>query len=124
VNIGAAVDSIYHWRGGIETATEVPLAIKTRSALYSYVEDAIRKMTSANAAKIHQYDRGLLHPRMAADVTVFNPATIIDHATYEKPHQYSTGVEYVVVNGKVVLDKGQHNGARPGTILYGQGKTK
>ncbi|HWC45788.1 MAG TPA: divalent-cation tolerance protein CutA, partial [Casimicrobiaceae bacterium] len=48
VNIGAAVDSIYHWRGGIETATEVPLAIKTRSALYSYVEDAIRK--------IHPYD--------------------------------------------------------------------
>src|SRR5689334_7753784 len=87
------------------------------------LEDAIRKMTSANAAKIHQYDRGVLRPGMAADVTVFNPATIIDHATYEKPHQYSTGVEYVVVNGKIVLDKGQHNGARPGTILYGQGKT-
>ena len=48
VNIGAAVDSIYHWRGRIETATEVPLAIKTRSALYSYVEGAIRK--------IHPYD--------------------------------------------------------------------
>src|SRR5689334_19377873 len=86
------------------------------------MEDAIRKMTSANAAKIHIYDRGLLRPGMAADVTVFNAATIIDHATYEKPHQYSTGVEYVVVNGKVVLDKGQHTGARPGGILYGPGK--
>jgi len=81
------------------------------------MEEAIRKMTSANAAKVHQYDRGLLRPGMAADVTVFNAATIIDNATYEKPHAYATGVEYVIVNGKVVLDKGQHTGARPGTIL-------
>ena len=86
------------------------------------MEEAIRKMTSANAAKVHQYDRGLLRPGMAADVTVFNAATIIDNATYEKPHQYATGVEYVIVNGKVVLDKGQHTGARPGAILYGPGK--
>jgi hypothetical protein len=55
-------------------------------------------------------------------VTVFNADTIIDHATYEKPHQYATGVEYLVVNGKLVLDHGNHSGARPGTILYGQGK--
>jgi N-acyl-D-amino-acid deacylase len=87
------------------------------------MEDAIRKMTSANAAKIRQFDRGLLRPGMAADVTVFNAATIIDNATYEKPHQYATGVDYVIVNGKVVLDKGQHTGARPGTILYGPGKS-
>src|SRR4051794_29929836 len=86
------------------------------------LEEAIRKMTSANAAKVHQYDRGLLRPGMAADVTVFNAATIIDNATYEKPHQYASGVEYVIVNGKVVLDHGQHNGARPGAILYGPGK--
>jgi N-acyl-D-aspartate/D-glutamate deacylase len=84
------------------------------------MEEAIRKMTSANAAKVHQYDRGLLRPGMAADVTVFNAATIIDNATYEKPHAYATGVDYVIVNGKVVLDKGQHTGARPGTILKGQ----
>jgi N-acyl-D-amino-acid deacylase len=86
------------------------------------MEEAIRKMTSANAAKVKVFDRGLLRPGMAADVTVFNAATIIDHATYEKPLQYSTGVEYVIVNGKVVLDKGQHTGAKPGTILYGPGK--
>ena len=86
------------------------------------MEEAIRKMTSANAAKVHQYDRGLLRPGMAADVTVFNAATIIDNATYEKPHQYATGVEYVVVNGKVVLDRGKHTGTRPGAILYGPGK--
>jgi N-acyl-D-aspartate/D-glutamate deacylase len=86
------------------------------------MEEAIRKMTSANAAKVKQYDRGLLRPGMAADVTVFNAATIIDNATYDKPHKYATGVEYVIVNGKVVLDKGTHTGARPGTILYGLGK--
>jgi len=86
------------------------------------LEDAIRKMTSANAAKVQQYDRGLLRPGMAADITVFDAATIIDNATYEKPHQYATGVEYVIVNGKVVLDRGHHSGARPGAILYGPGK--
>ncbi len=59
---------------------------------------------------------------MAADVTVFNAETIIDHATYEKPHQYSTGVEYLIVNGKLVIDHGNHTGARPGAIVYGPGK--
>jgi N-acyl-D-amino-acid deacylase len=87
------------------------------------LEEAIRKMTSANAAKVNQYDRGLLRPGMAADITIFNAATIVDLATYEKPHQYAAGVEYVIVNGKIVLDKGEHTGARPGTILYGQGKS-
>jgi N-acyl-D-aspartate/D-glutamate deacylase len=86
------------------------------------LEEAIRKMTSANASKIRIFDRGLLRPGMAADVAVFNAETIIDHATFDKPHQYATGVEYVVVNGGVVLDKGKHTGARPGTILYGQGR--
>jgi N-acyl-D-amino-acid deacylase len=81
------------------------------------LEEAIRKMTSANAAKIHQYDRGLLRPGMAADVTVFDAATINDTATYEKPHQYAVGVEYVLVNGKIVLERGRHTGARPGAIL-------
>ena len=60
---------------------------------------------------------------MTADVTVFNAATIIDDATYEKPHQYASGVEYVFVNGKIVLEKGRHSGARPGAILYGPGRT-
>ncbi len=86
------------------------------------LEEAIRKMTSANAAKIHVYDRGLLRPGQWADVAVFDAAKIIDHSTYEKPHQYSTGVEWVVVNGTVVLEPGgKHNGARPGTIVHGQG---
>jgi N-acyl-D-amino-acid deacylase len=88
------------------------------------MEEAIRKMTSANAGKIHIYDRGLLRPGMWADVTVFDPAKIIDNSTWEKPHQYSTGVQYVLVNGVVVLDAGRHVGTRPGAILYGPGKAQ
>jgi N-acyl-D-aspartate/D-glutamate deacylase len=86
------------------------------------LEDAVRKMTSANAAKIHVYDRGLLRPGLRADVTVFDPATVIGRATYEKPHQYAVGIEYVIVNGKLVLERGRHTGARPGMILYGPGR--
>lgn len=86
------------------------------------MEEAIRKMTSANAAKIHIFDRGLLRPGMWADVTVFDPATIIDNSTWEKPHQYSTGVTHVIVNGTLVLDDGKHTNAHPGTVLYGPGK--
>ncbi|NWG14337.1 MAG: D-aminoacylase [Acidobacteria bacterium] len=85
------------------------------------LEDAVRKMTSANAAKLRIYDRGLLRPGMWADVTVFRPDTIIDRATFEKPHQYAAGVEYVVVNGTPVLERGTHTGARPGRVLHGKG---
>src|SRR5262245_18820871 len=62
------------------------------------MEEAIRKMTSANAAKIGIYDRGLIRPGFWADVTVFNPQTVIDVSTWEAPHQYSKGIEYVLVN--------------------------
>jgi len=86
------------------------------------LEEAVRKATSHNAAKVRLFDRGLLRPGVWADVTVFNPDTIIDKATFENPHQYAVGIEYVVVNGKIVLEKGKHTGARPGAILYGPGK--
>ncbi len=88
------------------------------------LEEAIRKMTSANASKIHIYDRGLLRPGMAADVTVFDLAKVLDLATWDQPHQYAVGIEYVIVNGRPVLEKGTHTGARPGVILYGPGKTR
>jgi N-acyl-D-aspartate/D-glutamate deacylase len=84
------------------------------------IEDAIRKMTSANAAKIGAFDRGLLRPGMMADVTIFDAEHVIDNATFTRPHQYATGIEYVIVNGHVVLDRGQHTGARPGVILKRQ----
>ncbi len=84
------------------------------------LEEAIRKMTSANAAKIGIFDRGILRPGMAADIAIFDAARIIDKATYEKPHQYSSGVEFVMVNGKLVLDGGRHTNSRPGVILKRQ----
>jgi N-acyl-D-aspartate/D-glutamate deacylase len=81
------------------------------------LEDAVRKMTSLNAAKLGIVDRGLLRPGLFADVTVFNPDTVIDRATYLEPFQYNQGIEYVMVNGQVVLDQGKHTGARPGRAL-------
>jgi N-acyl-D-aspartate/D-glutamate deacylase len=84
------------------------------------LEEAIRKMTSANAAKVGIFDRGILRPGMMADLAIFDAARVIDNATFEKPHQYATGVEFVVVNGTLVLDRGRHTGARPGTILKRQ----
>lgn len=86
------------------------------------LEEAVRKMTSANAAKIHIYDRGLLRPGMWADITVFDPNKVIDESIWDKPHQYSKGIEYVIVNGELVLEHTKHTGSRPGQILYGPGK--
>jgi N-acyl-D-aspartate/D-glutamate deacylase len=86
------------------------------------LEDAVRKMTSANTAKVHVHDRGLLRPGQWGDVTVFDAERVIDHATFENPHQYATGIAWVVVNGQVVLDQGRLTGARPGAILYGPGR--
>lgn len=86
------------------------------------LEDAVRKMTSLNAAKLGIFDRGRLHPGTFADVTVFDFARVIDKATYEAPFQYGEGIEYVIVNGKPVLEKGQSTGAKPGRALRrGQG---
>ena len=81
------------------------------------LEDAVRKMTSLNAAKLGITDRGLLRAGQFADVTVFNPARILDKATYLDPFQYNEGISYVVVNGQVVLDHDRHTGARPGRTL-------
>jgi N-acyl-D-aspartate/D-glutamate deacylase len=81
------------------------------------LEDAVRKMTSLNAAKVGLLDRGLLRPGQYADLTVFDPERVIDRSTYARPFQYSAGIEYVVVNGKVVLERGKHTGARPGRAL-------
>lgn len=78
---------------------------------------AIRKMTALNAEKLGIEKRGLLSTGMKADITVFNADTVIDNATFDKPHQYPTGIDYVVVNGTVVLDQGQHTGARPGRAI-------
>ncbi len=84
--------------------------------------DAIRKMTSLSAQITGLTDRGLLRPGMAADITIFDPKTVADKATFENPMQYPVGIPYVIVNGVVVIDKGEHTGAKPGQVLYGRGK--
>jgi N-acyl-D-amino-acid deacylase len=84
---------------------------------------AIRKMTSFSAQIAGFTDRGLLRPGLAADITIFDPKTVTDKATFENPLQYAVGIPYVVVNGVVVIDNGQHIGAKPGRVLYGRGKT-
>ena len=81
------------------------------------LEDAVRKMTSAVAARLKIADRGLLRAGMYADIVVFDPTTIIDHATFERPHQLSTGMRHVFVNGVAVLSDGRHTGATPGRVV-------
>jgi N-acyl-D-aspartate/D-glutamate deacylase len=81
------------------------------------LEDAVRKMTSLNAAKLGLQDRGLLRPGNWADLTLFDPERITDRATYTSPFQYCEGIEYVLVNGEVVLERGKHTGARPGRAI-------
>lgn len=81
------------------------------------LEDAVRKMTSQNAIKLGLHDRGLLRPGFYADVTLFDPARVVDKATYINPFQYSEGIEYVIVNGQLVLERGKHTGVNPGKAL-------
>jgi len=83
------------------------------------LEEAVRRLTSLPAHNLRLQGRGLLEPGYAADVVVFDPARIQDHATYDNPHQYATGVEHVVVNGTVVLRDGDHTGALPGRVVRG-----
>jgi N-acyl-D-amino-acid deacylase len=85
------------------------------------LEEAIRKMTSKAAARVHLSDRGLLRPGMAADITVFDPATIRDVATFEDPKHYSVGVKHVLVNGRRVVADGVITSERPGRPLRGIG---
>ncbi len=87
------------------------------------LEDAVRKMTSLPAQILRLKDRGLLKEGYWADVAIFDPAAVSDPATYENPQQYAQGVPFVLVNGAVVIDNGNHTGARPGKVIYGPGKS-
>jgi N-acyl-D-amino-acid deacylase len=82
------------------------------------LEEAIRRMTSLPAQRFGLNDRGLLREGMAADIVIFDENSVTDQSTFDKPHQYSTGFSYVLVNGKITLEQGNHNGTRAGTILY------
>jgi len=85
------------------------------------LEAAVHKATAAPAARVGLRDRGLLREGMFADITVFDPNKIIDRATFEMPNQYPIGVEYVLVNGKISVDKGQRTTALAGRVLRGPG---
>ena len=87
------------------------------------LQEGIRKMTSLPAANIGIRERGSLTEGYYADVVVFDPATVRDHATFEEPLQYATGVEHVFVNGEQVLKDGEHTGSKPGRVVRGPGWT-
>ena len=85
------------------------------------LETAIHKMTGAPAARVGLRDRGLIRQGMFADITIFDPAKVIDRATFESPNQYPIGIEYVLVNGTISVDKGQRTSALAGRAIRGPG---
>jgi N-acyl-D-amino-acid deacylase len=85
------------------------------------LEEAIHKLTGMAATNLQIRERGFIREGYFADIVIFDPATIQDHATFENPHQYATGVEHVFVNGGHVLKNGEHTGATPGKFVRGPG---
>jgi N-acyl-D-amino-acid deacylase len=88
------------------------------------MKEAIRRLSGLPATNLGLDHRGFLKEGMFADVVAFDPATISDRATFEKPHQYAVGMKHVFVNGVQVIKDGDHTGAKPGRALWGPGKTK
>jgi N-acyl-D-amino-acid deacylase len=95
----------------------IVLAEFVRAEKHLRLPEAIRKMTSFPAQRLGLPDRGLLRDGFKADVVVFNADTVKTHATREDPKQYPVGIDYVVVNGQVVIDRGENTGALPGRAL-------
>jgi N-acyl-D-aspartate/D-glutamate deacylase len=93
------------------------LGVYVRERKLLSLEDAVRKMTSANAAKLGIRDRGLVREGMFADLVIFDPAKIADKSTYSDPFHYNEGIRAVIVNGQIVLDANRHTGAKPGRVL-------
>ena len=87
------------------------------------LEEAIRRMTSLPAQKFQLRDRGIIREGMKADLVVFNESTVSDQSTFAKPHAYSSGFEYIIVNGTITMANGKHTGARNGQVLKGPGST-
>ena len=84
------------------------------------LSEAIRKMTYLPAQSLNLSDRGLIKEGLRADITIFNPETVIDKATFEKPHQYSEGIEFVIVNGSLAVDNGEFKDIKSGIVLRKQ----
>jgi N-acyl-D-aspartate/D-glutamate deacylase len=83
--------------------------------------DYIAKQLGQDPADVRLYDRGAIREGLKADVTIFNEERIEDVATYENPTSYPLGIDYVLVNGQLVIDQGRHTGAKPGSVLRGAG---
>ena len=81
------------------------------------LEAAVRKMTSFPAQKLGLFNKGILRPGSDADIVVFDSDSVIDHGTYRHPHKYPTGIEYVLVNGKVSVAEGHFTGVTAGQVL-------
>ena len=111
-------ESIPHPRGFGNNARVLGLYVREKKLLG--LEEAIRRMTSLPAQTFHLWERGLLRPGMAADMVIFDEKAIADRATFEQPKQYPAGIDYVLVNGQIEIDKGKHTGARAGRILRGR----
>lgn len=112
-------DSVPHPRGYGNNARVLGLYVRNLKLIS--LEDAIRKMTSLPAQTFGFRDRGLIREGFAADIVIFDEKTILDQATFDKPHQYPLGISYVLVNGAVVLANNQVTEARPGVALRGAG---
>jgi N-acyl-D-amino-acid deacylase len=117
--IDPASPSVPHPRGFGNNARVLGLYVRERRLVG--LEEAIRKMSSLPAQTFNLRDRGLLRPGMAADIVIFDEKKVVDRATFERPKQYAAGMEWVIVNGQAVIEKGTYTGARPGRALRGRG---
>jgi N-acyl-D-aspartate/D-glutamate deacylase len=84
------------------------------------LEEAVRKMTSIPAQRLGLSDRGILRDGMKADIVMFDPDQVAARATFDNPKQFPAGIDYVIVNGQLVVDQGEHTGALPGRALRSQ----
>jgi N-acyl-D-aspartate/D-glutamate deacylase len=100
------------------------LGAYVRDGHVAALAEAIRRLSALPAQNLKLRDRGELKPGAYADIVVFDPATIADHATYDRPQQFATGMRDVFVNGVQVLRDGEHTGAKPGQVVHGPGYAK
>jgi len=98
------------------------LGVYARDKMLLPLETAVQKMSALPAQRLGLTDRGVLRTGLKADIAVFDAARVRDTATFEKPHSYAEGVNYVIVNGQIVVDTGKMTPARPGRVLYGPAK--
>lgn len=108
-------DSVPHPRGFGNNVRALGLFVREKNLVS--LEEAIRKMTSLPAQTFKLWDRGILRPGMAADIVIFDEKTVGDRATFQQPKQFAAGIDYVLVNGQIVIEKDKHTSAKAGKIL-------